>query len=175
MASPETLNINLLVASWAGAGYSNVDITDLEEAIASADGDHYGPGPEDDPADFGLTASEVVDSDTVTNVSITVRLQANGTAAAIQADIDFLIGGSVQGAAVDTGNLTGSFANYGPLNDAGWNSDWTAAQMDGAEVRITPRHSGMPGTVEVDIDCMDVVVTFTPAGVGSPWNYYANQ
>ena len=38
--------------------------------------------------------------------------------------------------------------------------------MDGAEVRITPTQSGKPGTNAVDLDCCDVIVTYTPAGGG---------
>ncbi len=153
----ETLNVNVINATWAGASGAS---TDIDEAIAGADGSLYGPGAESDAADFGLSASGVVDADTVTNVSITVRLKAGGTAGDEQADVQLLIGGSPVGSAVSTGNLTGSFANYSGLNDAGWNSDWTAAQMDGAEVRITPTQSGMPGTNAVDLDCLDVVVAY---------------
>lgn len=154
----ETLNINTINETWAGASGFN---TDIDEAIADADGSLYGPGPEADAADFGLSASAVEDADAVTNVSITVRLKKGGTAGTETCDVNFLID-AVDKGTVNTGALTTSFANYGPLNTAGWNVDWTAAEMDGAEVRLTPRQSGMPGSNAVDLDCCDVVVTYSP-------------
>ena len=161
----ETLNIDSIDSDWLGASGA---ATDIDEAIASADASLYGPGPESDAADFGLTSTGVVDADTVTAVNITVRLKAGGTAGNEQCNVYLLIGGVVQGGAVTTGNLTASFANYGPLNDAGWNSDWTAAQLNLFQIRLTPTQSGMPGTNAVDLDCADVVVTYTPASTGHP-------
>ena len=152
----ETLNINSIDATWAGASGA---ATDIDETIAGADAAVYGPGPDADAADFGLSATVVVDADTVTQVDITVRLEDNGTAGTLTADIELLIGGTSQGL-VNTG-ATGAMANYGPLNTAGWNSDWTAAQLAGAQIRITPQQSGMPGTNALDIDCADVLITYT--------------
>ena len=161
MASPETLNIDAINATWAGASGA---ATDIDEAVSAADGNLYGPGAEADAADFGFAnTGEIVDGDTVTNVSITVRLKKGGTAGNEQADVQLMVSGSPVGSAVTTGNLTTSFANYGPLNDAGWNSDITQAEVDSIEVRVTPTQSGMPGTNAVDLDCCDVVITFTSA------------
>ena len=161
MASPETLNIDAINAAWAGASGA---ATDIDEAVASADGNLYGPGAEADAADFGFAnTGEIVDGDTVTNVSITVRLKKGGTAGNEQADVQLMVSGSPVGSAVSTGNLTTSFADYGPLNDAGWNSDLSQVEVDSIEVRVTPMQSGMPGTNAVDIDCCDVIITFTSA------------
>lgn len=156
----ETLNINAINEVWSGASGA---ATDIDEPIASADGNLYGPGAQGDGAEFGLTNPvSITDADTVTNVSVTVRLKKGGGAGQEQAEIRFLIAGDQQGQ-VTTGNLTTSFANYGPLNLSPWNFDWTLAELQDAEFRVTPLQSGMPGTNAVDIDCMDVVVTFTPA------------
>lgn len=160
----ETLNINGLSEGWTGATFSNAgDVTDIDEAVASADGDHYGPGAASDPATFDLSASTIGDDDTVTNVSITVRLQKGGTAGSEQAQVILVVGGAEQGSAVTTSDLTTSFADYGPLNDTGWNSDWSASQIAGMQIRVTPVQTGMPGTNAVDIDCADVVITYTPS------------
>ncbi len=166
MASPETLNIDAINATWAGASGA---ATDIDEAISGADGSLYGPGAAADAADFGFAnTGEIVDGDTITNISITIRLKAGGSAGAEQADVQLMVDGSPVGSAVTTGNLTGSFANYGPLNDAGWNSDITQAQVNSIEVRVTPTQSGMPGTNAVDIDCCDCVITFSPPATGHP-------
>jgi hypothetical protein len=160
----ETLNINAINDPWAGASGA---ATDIDEAIASADGNLYGPGPQGDSADFGLTnPAVIVDADTVTNVSITVRLKKGGTAGNEACRVFFLIGGVPQGVGALTSSLTTSFVNYGPFNLSAWNSDWTLSELQGAEIRVTPQQSGMPGTNAVDIDCADVVVTFTPVGDG---------
>ena len=153
----DTLNINSIDATWSGASGA---VTNIDEAIAAADASLYGPGPNADAADFGLSATVVVDADTVTQVDITVRLRDNGTSGNQQADVELLIGGTSQGS-VTTDNMTTAFADYGPLNTAGWNSDWTASELAGAQIRITPAQSGMPGTNAMDIDCADVVITYT--------------
>lgn len=161
----DTLNINAIDEGWTGASGA---ATDIDETIAGADGSAYGPGGEADPADFGLTSTVVVDSDTVSRVDITVRLRRSGTAGQEQADVQFLVGGLIQGSTFSTGNLTTSFADYGPFNSAGWNNDWTQAQLNGAQIRLTPTQSGKPGTNAVDIDCADVVVTYTGASATPP-------
>ena len=166
-----TININSIDATWAGASGA---VTNIDETIAGADAAVYGPGPNVDAADFGLSAHGRSDGDTITNVGITVRLADNGTAGTLTADVELLIGGTTQGT-VTTASLSGTMANYGPLNIAGWNSDWTAAQLTGAQIRITPQQSGMPGTNALDIDCADVIITYDVATVSATYDQDSYQ
>ena len=168
MASPETRQINAINATWAGASGA---ATDIDEAIGSPDTAYYGAGAEADAADFGFTASEVVDGDTVTNISFNMIYRDDGSAGTLLVDVDLLIGGTVVGTAVQL-TVSGSDATYSDINDTGWNVDRTAAEMDGAELRLTPQQSGMPGTNAGFLETANMVVTFssgpTPISIEIP-------
>ena len=161
MASPQTLNLNGTVTdTWTSA----TGEADIVEAISGADDTGYGTGTEDEVAEFAVdTDSEVVDSDTVTNVTINVRLRDVGSAGNLFADVSLVVDGTPL-TAVRTAALSSSFSNSGALNHSSWNADKTAAQMDSLEVRVVPVQSGMPGTNFCTIDCADIVVTWTTSG-----------
>jgi hypothetical protein len=157
----ETLIINAIDSAFSDP---NGAVTDIDEAVADADGSSYGTTTENDVADFGLTTPTLIeDADTVNSVTITVRAKKGGTASNERFNVDLLIGGAVQGTQATTGNLTTSFANYTGINDTGWNSDWTLAQLTGMQVRLTAVQLGMAGTQVTDLDCIDVIVDFTEA------------
>ncbi len=105
-----------------------------------------------------LTASAIEDSDTVTNVTIKVR--ADGVDADDAITVNFAPGGSAQTAVSQA--ITTSPVTY-TLNDATWNADRTAAEMDGAQVLITNEQAGMPTASTWTIYEVEVVVTFTEA------------
>lgn len=162
----ETLNIVSIDSAFSDP---NGAVTDIDEPISGADGNSYGTTTENDTADFGLTNPLLItDADTVNSVTITWRAQKGGTAGNERWQLDLLIGGVVQGTQQSTGNLTTSFANYAGINDAGWNSDWTLAQLQGMQVRATAIQAGMGGTQVTDIDCGDVIVDFTVATSFTP-------
>lgn len=156
-----TVNVNSIDSSaWSSPSGA---ATDIDEAIASADGSTYSAGADSGGSALvlGFGSPGLSDSDTITQVDVTVRTSDGGSAGNTQLDVELLIGGSTQGT-VSTGNTTGSLANYGPLNTAGWNSDWSQTQLDGLQVRLTPTESGMPGTNLPALDCVDVDITYTP-------------
>ena len=160
----ETLNIVSIDSAFSDP---NGAVTDIDEPVASADGNSYGTTTENDTADFGLTNPALIsDADTVNSVTITLRAKKGGTAGNERFQVDLLIGGVVQGSQQTTGNLTTSFANYTGINDAGWNSDWTLAQLQGMQFRLTAIQAGMGGTQVTDLDCADVDVDFTEAAAG---------
>jgi len=158
----ETLNANIINAqgSWLG------EIADIAEAIADADGFTIFTIVDNDTVDLGLDDSVVEDADTVNTVTIKVHARSI-SGGKDQLAVDLLIGGVVQGTQQNTGNLTGSFVTY-TLTDAGWDSDWTAAELDGMEARFTAETTGMPHTPDTDIDCIDVDIDYTAAGGGDP-------
>lgn len=160
-----------LVPNGDDSGWPTGTFADLDEGIASADGlvmstDADGEG---DVLNLDFTDSGVVDGDTVTNIDIVVRAKiASGPTTSDTLHVDLLFGGVPVGTQQATGTLTDSFQNF-TLNDGGvWNGDRTAAEMDGLQVRLTPAQAGMPVTLQWDVDVVDVVITFTPASVGSP-------
>ena len=154
----ETLNINAIDSAFSDP---NGAVTDIDEPISGADGNSYGTTTEDDVATFGLTPTALTDAHTINSVTLTVRAQKGGTAGNERFQVDLLIGGVVQGSQQSTGNLTTSFANYTGINDAGWNSDWTQAELNGMQVRLTAIQAGMGGTQVTDLDCIDVIVDYT--------------
>lgn len=158
----ETLQINVINATWAGA---TGGATDIDEPIGSPDTTYYGAGAEADSADFGFDASVVEDADTVTNITFNIILRDIGTSGGSTMEVDLLIGGVVQGTTqtITTGGLD---TLYSDINNAGWNVDRTAAEMDGMELRITPQQTGMPGTNEAYLETANAVVTYDPAGAG---------
>ncbi len=162
MASPETRQINAIDAVWAGASGA---ATDIDEVIGSPDTAYYGPGPDGDAADFGFTASEVVDAEIVTNITFNMIYRDDGSAGTLMVGVDLLIGGVVQGT-TQTITVSGSDVTYSGINHAGWNVDRTAAEMDGAQLRLTPAQAGMPGTNAAFLETANMVVTFSPPPSG---------
>lgn len=160
----ETLNVSAVSAK---ANWTGTD-ADIFEAIASADDTGLNNAAnEGDVLDLDLSDSVVVDGDTVTNISFVLRAQAP-TNSNDGLTVQLLIGGVAQGVPVSFGTVPTSWGNSGTLNDAGWNVDRTAAEMDGAQARIVTTQGGMPGVVDLDFDCLDCIVTFTPASAGGP-------
>ncbi len=156
----DTLNIDGVSDKGAWTGTNG----DIFEAIASADGNELANAQnEGDNLICSLSSSVITDADTITNVSIVFRGR-RGSNFNDGMTIQFAPGGSLAGVPVAHGNLAdGTMQNSASLNDVGWNSDWSAAQIAGALIEIVPTQAGMPGTVDVGVDCIDVIITFTPA------------
>ena len=140
----------------------------VDETIASADGGSTitTPAAENDAITFDLASPGLSDADTISQVDVHVHGRTSGSGAD-QFGVELLIGGVVQGVSQSTGDLTGSHATYGPLNDAAWNADWTAAQLNGMQVRVTANQTGMPATVGHELSTVEVTVTYTAASGGT--------
>lgn len=155
MAS-EKLNFDTYDSGWE-AGV----IDDVDEAIAGADGAVISTATKNDVALMGCTASVVEDADTVTGIDVVVRARTTGSGAD-SLGVELLIGGIVQGSRVDI-VLTASFQNL-TFNDVAWDADRTAAEMDGIEIRLHARQSGMPTAAGHEVDCGDIDVAFDEGG-----------
>ncbi len=159
----ETLNISAVSAK---ANWTGTD-ADIFEAISAADNTGLNNAAnEGDVLDLDLSNSIVVDGDTVTNISFILRAQAP-TNSNDGLTVQLLIGGAAQGVPVTFGAVPSTWGNSASLNDTGWNVDRTAAEMDGAQARIVTTQGGMPGVVDLDFDCLDCIVTYTPASAGA--------
>ena len=112
--------------------------------------------------DTGVGSGEhaIVDGDTITQVQIKVRATLNASDADSNLQVDLIIGGTAQGTQQETGHLTGSFVTY-TLSTTGWDSDWTAAQIAGMQVRLTSEQGGMPSAYDVDVSEVEVIITYT--------------
>lgn len=155
----ETLNANGV----ASAGSWTVTITDIDEAIADADGNSASTTTDDDVLDLDLDASAVKDDDTVTAIALVARLKRTGTDGTDLVLIELLINGSpVEGA--NSLALTESFLNY-TITGGALGNDRSASDMDGAQIRLTSVTQGMPHSPNIQVDCVDVIVTYDLGGV----------
>jgi len=149
----------LNISGW-DSGWPTGFVTNVDESIAGADGSSVSTTIEGDVVVFDLDASNITDVDVVTNVAITIRARLWPKFQDGSFIVELLIGGASQGAEGSPPNLGSIFQN-GVYGYVGWNVDWTAAQLDGMQVRVTTVED--LGTVEEwFIDCMDVDVTYTP-------------
>lgn len=158
----ETLNANGIASagSWSGV------IGDIDEPIASADAAVVSTTTDDDPIDLDLVNSAIEDGDTVNSVTIKVHCKRTAGDGVDQLLVDLLIGGTPQGTQQNTGALTASMATYILVDAVGWDTDWTAAQLDGMQARFTSATSGKPHSPAIQIDCIDVDVDYTEATSG---------
>jgi hypothetical protein len=115
----------------------------------------------DIPMLFDLSASAVTDGDTVTGITVSIRARSNKASVNSDTTIELLVGGVVQGSA-QRQSLTSSWASYTGINDAAWDSDWTAAQMAGMQIQLASIQGGMPTADVWEVSTIDVIVTFTP-------------
>lgn len=148
--------------------------TDIDEGIPGADGNllETDTDGEGELVDVAFESTGLSDADEITQVDLIVR-HIDGTDADSDLSGQLLIGGVAQGSPatpVHRASLTND-----TLNDVGWNSDWTASQINGAEGRFIATQGGMPTADKWGIDTVDMKITFNPASAGNPWNYYAQQ
>jgi hypothetical protein len=159
----DKLNANSTDA--ATGSWSNT-IANVDEAVGSADGLLMATTSENNNITYGLTATIVEDADTVSAVDIVVRArEASGSAGNNRIGVEFVVGGTVQGARQDTANMTTSFQNFS-FSDANWDSDWTQAQLNGAQARCYAIQQGKNEAATWEIDCLDVDIVFTEAPTG---------
>jgi hypothetical protein len=111
-----------------------------------------------------LEPTGVTDADTVTQVQIRIRARLDTGDADSNIEVDWIIGGVAQGTQQETGHLNAGFTTY-TLSSAGWDSDWTAAQLNGAQVRLTTEQGGMPGGYLCHVSEVEVEVTYTAASI----------
>lgn len=118
--------------------------------------------------DLDLDDSAITDADTVTEVEVRIRARNNGGGGSDRCLIDWMIGGVAQGTQFDTGNLTTGFLTYVAVGSVrGWDVDWTAAQLDGAQVRLTSSQAGKSVALALEVSEVEVEVTYTEAAADS--------
>lgn len=153
-------------------GWNVGGFADIDEGIGNEDAAVYASGTSGTPIVEGATTDidfasvvDVTDGDTVTRVAFDIRAASDKVAASSDLTIQLLIGGTPQGIPVAV-VLTGSQVDTLDVNDAGWNTDFTAAQLNGAQCRVLTTQTGMPTDDVWEIDVLDLVITYTPAAAG---------
>jgi len=150
--------------STEGGGWENGDHLDVDEGIATPDGNVIDTTIDDDFVDFGFPATTIVDADTVNGIDIKIRAKRTGSGTLDTITITLVIAGGPK-AAVISGVLGDAFATF-TFSDATWDDDWTAAELDGAEIRVRSTQTGMPTAATWEIDAIDNETDFTAADGG---------
>ena len=149
----------LNISGW-DSGWPTGFVTNVDEPIASADGQTVSTTIENDTVVFDLdNVTDIADIDTVTAVEITVRGSVASALVDSKFSVELLIGGVSQGADPFVTNLSSSMSNQ-TYTAVGWNSDWTQAELNGAQVKVTAQQT-TPGSQTWYIDCIDVDITYT--------------
>ena len=116
---------------------------------------------EGDVINIDLGATALTDADTVTAVTVRVRAQSSNSNDSIT--VDLIVGGTAQGVGQDTGGLAASFTTYTLTDAVNWDADWTAAQLNGMQVRLTSAQGGMPQACDIQVSEVEVDITYTAA------------
>jgi hypothetical protein len=109
---------------------------------------------------FVMANPGLVDGDTITAVKVKVRAKDNDSSNRINFRV--YIGGVSKGESQI--NTTTTITDY-TVTNAGWDLDWTAAQLNGMEVWVESAGSGATG--DYWIYALDVEITYTAAGGGA--------
>jgi hypothetical protein len=161
----EILNPN---GTYSGTGWTGTG-SNITEGIASADGNEISSDSdgEADTVTIDIEPSALTDADTITNVSIVVRARVTTNGGDESITVNLVVDSSAQTAVAGTpGELNASHQTLASRNDATWNTDWTAAQLDALQVTVVGAQTGMPDPNVWHIDTLDVVITYTPGGGG---------
>lgn len=148
------------VAGWPTGVVGNIDNT-----IASASGTFYETSIDDDVATIDLSATTIVDADTVNSVTVKVHARTTGASGKDAITVDVLIGGTPQASQAMTGFLTGSSATYTYTNVL-WDSDWTAAQIAGMQLTVQAVQTGKATAADWQVDEIEVDIDYTEASSG---------
>ncbi len=148
------------IDSFSSGGDWSASLTDIDELVVDADGSVASTTVDDSTCTVTFATGSVGDADTVTEVQFQVRARAVG------AGTKDTIGVTFDGTEVNTGFLTGALANYTLSSAGNWDvTDYTAAQL-AANVTVAARQTGKAESATWEVDCIDMVITYTPAGGG---------
>ncbi len=164
----ETLVPNGDDAGWASGGWDDIN----EGVPGDDDTTKVTETAKTQTIIFDLVNSALEDGDTINSVTIDARLRCDLASADSVFRFDLLIGGTPQGLTDQV--PTSSWATYTGITNAAWDVDWTAAQLDGMQVSVISRQTGMPTTDLWEITALDIVIDYTPAATGQLHSHHKN-
>lgn len=157
----------ILLPNGDDAGWTTGGFADIDELVSSPNDTDFiqtAIDGEGEVIDIDLDNTALTDGDTITNVTVNIRGHINTVGGVGRVRVNLLIGGVIQGGNQITCNIE-AITNYA-ANTLEWNVDWTAAQLNGMQIRLTTVQSAMPTNVQHRVTALDVVITYTPAGGG---------
>lgn len=155
--------------------FPNVDATPLQWGTFGSGPDHSfrvsnGVGTPDDTDGIttttvfnndrlDCTSTVVVDADTVNSVSIRMRYKSSVGTGSNWVDVELWIGGSSQGT-TRVGLINDTSWHNTVVPNTGWNNDWTAAQLNGAQIDVESIQTGKSAAFQFDISEIDIVINY---------------
>ena len=148
-------------AGWNSGGFADVD----EGVPGDDDTTKVTEVAKNNTIIFDLGDSALEDADTINSVKIDVRMRCDLASGDSLFQFDILIGGTPQGTTNQV--PTSSWASYLGLTNVAWDTDWTAAQLDGMQVSVRSIQTGMPTTDLWEVTAIDVIIDYTAAAGGA--------
>jgi len=155
--------------TYSGTGWTGTG-SNISEGISAADSNEISSDSdgEGDVLTVDFANSALSDGDTITRVDIQIRGRVTTNGGDESFDVELVVGGTGQGSvAGSSGELNASHQTLASRNTAGWNSDWTLAQLNGLQVDLIGVQAGMPTANVWHIDTLEVVITYDPAAAGA--------
>lgn len=142
----------------------------IDETIASVDdADYIQSTTEGDIDVYDIENSVVADADTVIAVRIRFRGKTSG-AGTNSIGFEVFLNSTWQTQVNQSVANDDTEATY-LINDASWNSDWTAADMDALQVRVQATQMGKPSSGVWTVTCFEVEIEYTPSGGADPASF----
>jgi len=154
--------IETLLANGYDNGWTSGALDDIDNGVDTPDGNsivaNTTQNGETALIDFANTA--ITDADTVNTVTVRIRELTAGSGND-RNRVNLLVSSVGQGQT--DGALLGASFNDASYTNGGWDSDWTAAEIDSIQVTVLNRQTGMGATPGHTIDEIELEIDFTPA------------
>ncbi len=155
----------LLVPNGDDSGWTSGAFGDIDEEIANVDGALMLTTVNPDVVILDLSASAVVDADTVTEITIDLWARVVGIGGKDDIVVDLLIGGVAQGAGVTHTSVGGTLGLLSATLTE-WDVDRSASDMAGMQVQLSSVQRGKGEDATYEVDAVDVNVTYTLGSSG---------
>jgi hypothetical protein len=159
------LHVNGWNSGWSG-NWANVD-----DPVSAPDGQTVTTSTSGASVTFDVESvtGTISDADFVSGISVELRSRKYAELTAeppeVEIAIEVLIGGISQG--TESRFQVSNFQNR-TLTNAGWDSDWTEAQLNGMQIRATATKIAGIGAWTAYIDCIDINVAYVAPVVAEP-------
>lgn len=155
---PNPLTLQLQPNGW-DAGWPNGFLSNIDEPTSAADGSTIDTDADADAVVLSLddVGSTILDAYDVLNVTMVLRGEKSRSNMVAQFDVELLINGASQG--TSSAVLNAAMTNHS-LSNPGWDQDWTQAQLNSMQVRVTSAVTSGPSKYNLYLDALDVIVTY---------------
>lgn len=149
---------------WDVSDHTKINNGGVAPGSSGSPGDTSAVSETTDPVvlNLDLTDSAITDADTVEDVEVFVRARTTG-AGTDNFLVDLIVGGTAQGTQYASPTLGATFVDY--TATGGWTTDFSAAQLDGMQVRLTTGQAGKSAVHGIEVSEVEVRITYTAASL----------